>query len=49
MSLTDNFLLTADATNLTNSKEFHYANVATNTQEYRRVGRRYSGGVRVRF
>ena len=49
VSLTDNFILTADATNLTNSKEFHYANVATNTQEYRRVGRRYSAGVRVRF
>jgi len=49
VSLTDNFILTADATNLTNSKEFHYANVALNTQEYRRVGRRYSAGVRVRF
>jgi len=49
VSLTDNFILTADATNLTNSKEFHYANVAINTQEYRRVGRRYSAGVRVRF
>jgi len=49
VSLTDNFILTADATNLTNSKEFHYANVVINTQEYRRVGRRYSAGVRVRF
>jgi TonB-dependent receptor len=48
-SLTDNIILTADATNLTNSKEFHYANVVANTQEYRRVGRRYSAGVRVRF
>jgi TonB-dependent receptor len=48
-SITDNFILTADATNLTNSDEFHYANVIGNTQEYRRVGRRYSAGVRVRF
>jgi len=49
LSVTDNIILTADATNLTNSKEFHYANVVTNTQEYRRVGRRYSAGIRVRF
>lgn len=48
-SLTKNVILTADATNLTNSKEFHYANVIGNTQSYRRVGRRYTGGVRVRF
>ena len=48
-SVTNNFILTADATNLTNSDEFHYANVIGNTQEYRRVGRRYSAGVRVRF
>lgn len=49
VSLTKNIILTADATNLTNSKEFHYANVIANTQEYRMVGRRYSAGVRVRF
>jgi len=49
ISLTKNFILTADATNLTDSKEFHYANVIANTQEYRRVGRRYTAGVRVRL
>jgi TonB-dependent receptor len=49
VSLTKNVILTADATNLTNSNEFHYANVIGNTQEYRSVGRRYSAGVRVRF
>jgi TonB-dependent receptor len=49
VSLTKNIILTADATNLTNSKEFHFANVIGNTQEYRMVGRRYSAGVRVRF
>jgi TonB-dependent receptor len=48
-TLTKNIILTADATNMTNSKEFHYANVIGNTQSYRRVGRRYTGGVRVRF
>ena len=49
LSLIKNIILTADATNLTNSNEFHYANTIANTQEYRRVGRRYSAGVRVRF
>jgi len=49
LSLTKNVILTADATNLTNSNEFHYANTIADTQEYRRVGRRYSAGVRVRF
>ena len=49
LSLTKNVILTADATNLTDSKEFHYANVVADTQEYRRVGRRYNAGVRVRF
>jgi TonB-dependent receptor len=48
-TIAKNIILTADATNLTNSKEFHYANVIGNTQLYRRVGRRYTGGVRVRF
>ncbi|WP_084583221.1 TonB-dependent receptor [Sphingomonas azotifigens] len=49
ISLTHNIIVTADATNLTNSKEFHYANVIENTQEYRMIGRRYSAGIRVRF
>ncbi|MEV8821593.1 hypothetical protein AB0438_29525, partial [Klebsiella pneumoniae] len=49
LSVTKNVILTADATNLTDSKEFHYANVVADTQEYRRVGRRYTAGVRVRF
>lgn len=49
ISLTKNFILTADASNLTGSREFHYANVVGNTQEYRDVGRRYTAGVRVRL
>jgi TonB-dependent receptor len=49
ISLTRNIILTADATNLTNENEFHYANVIADTQEYRSVGRRYSAGVRVKF
>ena len=49
ISLTKNIILTADATNLTNENEFHYANVIADTQEYRSVGRRYSAGVRVKF
>jgi iron complex outermembrane receptor protein len=48
-SVTPNVILTADAINLTDSYEFHYANVIQNTQQYRTVGRRYSVGVRVRF
>ncbi|SFN70806.1 TonB-dependent receptor [Sphingomonas sp. OK281] len=48
-SLTPNFILTADATNLTDSDEFHYANVISNTQEYRTVGRRYRVGARLKF
>ncbi len=48
-SVTPNVILTADAINLTDSYEFHYANVIQNTQEYRTVGRRFSVGVRVRF
>ena len=48
-SVTPNVILTADAINLTDSYEFHYANVIQNTQEYRTVGRRYSVGVRVKF
>ena len=45
-SLTSHIILTADAVNLTNSKEFNYANVIENTQSYREVGRRYMVGVR---
>jgi TonB-dependent receptor len=48
-SVTPNVILTADAINLTDSYEFHYANVIQNTQQYRTVGRRYSLGVRVKF
>jgi TonB-dependent receptor len=48
-NVTPNVILTADAINLTDSYEFHYANVTQNTQEYRTVGRRYSVGVRMKF
>jgi iron complex outermembrane receptor protein len=48
-NVTPNVILTAEAVNLTDSYEFHYANVIQNTQQYRTVGRRYSAGVRVRF
>jgi TonB-dependent receptor len=48
-NVTPNVILTAEAINLTDSYEFHYANVIQNTQQYRTVGRRYSAGVRVRF
>jgi iron complex outermembrane receptor protein len=48
-NVTPNIILTADAINLTDSYEFHYANVIQNTQEYRTVGRRYSLGVRMKF
>ena len=48
-SVTPNVILTADAINLTDSYEFHYANVVLNTQEYRTVGRRFSVGARMKF
>jgi TonB-dependent receptor len=48
-NVSPNFMITADAINLTDSNEFHYANVIQNTQQYRTVGRRYSVGVRMRF
>jgi TonB-dependent receptor len=48
-NVSPNFMITADAINLTDSYEFHYANVIQNTQQYRTVGRRYSVGVRMRF
>jgi hypothetical protein len=47
--VTPNVILTADAINLTDSYEFHYANVIQNTQQYRTVGRRFSVGVRMKF
>jgi len=48
-SLTKNFILTADAVNLTDSKEFTYANVIQDTQTYRDVGRRYTVGFRAKY
>jgi len=48
-SLTSHIILTADAVNLTNSKEFTYANVIQNTETYREVGRRYMVGFRGKF
>lgn len=48
-SINSHIILTADAVNLTNSKEFTYANVIENTQTYREVGRRYTVGVRGKF
>jgi iron complex outermembrane receptor protein len=48
-SINNHFILTADAVNLTNSKEFTYANVIQNTETYREVGRRYTVGVRGKF
>jgi outer membrane receptor protein involved in Fe transport len=48
-SLTKNIILTADAINLTDSKEFTYANVIQNTETYRDVGRRYTVGIRAKY
>jgi iron complex outermembrane recepter protein len=48
-SLTDHIILTADAVNLTDSREFTYANVMQNTQTYRDVGRRYTVGFRAKY
>jgi len=48
-SLTDNIILTADAVNLTDSREFTYANVIQDTQTYRDTGRRYTVGFRARY
>ncbi|WP_240499925.1 TonB-dependent receptor [Sphingomonas montana] len=39
----------ADAVNLNNTKEFIYSVSENRTKEYRKTGRRLSGGVRVRF
>jgi len=48
-AINDHIIVTADAVNLTDSREFTYANVIGNTQTYRDVGRRYTVGVRAKF
>jgi len=48
-SLTNHIILTADAVNLTDSREFTFANVIENTQTYRDVGRRYTVGFRAKY
>jgi iron complex outermembrane receptor protein len=48
-SINSHFIITADAVNLTNSKEFTYANIIQDTQSYREVGRRYTVGVRAKY
>lgn len=48
-SINDHIVLAADAVNLTNSKEFTYANVTANTHSYREVGRRYTVGIRGKY
>ncbi|ESQ91816.1 hypothetical protein ABENE_09290 [Asticcacaulis benevestitus DSM 16100 = ATCC BAA-896] len=48
-AINDHVMLTLDGTNLTDSKEFHYANYYYDTQEYRDVGRRYTVGVRFKY
>jgi iron complex outermembrane recepter protein len=47
--INDHIILTADAVNLTDSREFNYANVIGNTQIYRDVGRRYTVGFRAKY
>ncbi|WP_218647664.1 TonB-dependent receptor [Sphingobium lactosutens] len=47
--VTPNFTIFADAINLNNAKEFIYSVSEDRTKEYRKTGRRLSGGVRVRF
>jgi TonB-dependent receptor len=48
-SLNKHISLTADAVNLTDSREFTYANVIQDTQSYRDVGRRYTVGIRGKY
>jgi len=48
-SLDKHIILTAEAVNLTDSREFTYANVVQDTQSYRDVGRRYTVGIRGRY
>lgn len=47
--VTPNFTIFADALNLNDAKEFIYSVSEDRTKEYRKTGRRLSGGVRVRF
>lgn len=47
--VTKNVAITANALNLTNENEFTYSVIPGQTFSYRNSGRRYSGGVRVRF
>jgi len=48
-NLTENFILTLDGSNLTDSAEWTYDNVVQNTGEYRITGRRFMAGVRAKF
>jgi outer membrane receptor protein involved in Fe transport len=48
-AINEHIILTADAVNLTDSREFTYANVIGNTQTYRDVGRRYTVGFRAKY
>jgi hypothetical protein len=48
-SINSHFMLTADAVNLTDSREFTYANVIQDTETYRDVGRRYAVGIRGKY
>ena len=48
-SINSHIILTADAVNLTDSREFTYANIVQDTQSYRDVGRRYTVGVRGKY
>lgn len=47
--VTPQFTIFADALNLNDAKEFIYSVNTDRTKEYRKTGRRFSGGVRVRF
>jgi TonB-dependent receptor len=47
--VTPQFTVFADALNLNDAKEFIYSVSTDRTKEYRKTGRRFSGGVRVRF
>ncbi|AXB78713.1 TonB-dependent receptor [Novosphingobium sp. P6W] len=47
--VTPQFTVFADAINLNDAKEFIYSVTENRTKEYRKTGRRFSGGVRVRF
>jgi TonB-dependent receptor len=45
----DHFTLFADAINLNNAKEFIYSVTPDRTKEYRKTGRRFSAGARIKF